>query len=844
MLVRHMVAAKRKDITHIESLVKAPFPGDSTTSCDGGSKDVSISGYASGRCLIAARFAKQSWAALFSNAASAEELFKANATGRRLEVAWVGFRTQTGWFFRLNRGGKQVVDFAQPLEAERPSLCKLSGVDSGVLKPGESGEQAVVRLCKHFEITRPLPEVRILANRYEVVDATGRPMKSGLRGYVRIDGPELAEGENEASDALAEAIESCDADGIREAVAQGASLAVLPDSSSSPLTAALFQFDEPGWKECVETLLELGCPVDGDKGEPPLVECVAHYIDEPDALRAAQLLVAHGADVNAVNREGTTALFESVTNRNIELVRLLLQHGADPTIKDLNGESALDWLQKRYDEETGFRRQAEYAELLSLLTGKAIAKPEAESLSAELQAENTRFKLCLLARRILAFMPTKFELERKKASRFAREPWLKEWQKELTDAGFQPAGHYERGFSSLSAYTNAALGFDAVVSVNMLGGSLKSDITAYHSDCTTTDASNEPDTTPPEFATPSQTRRSFPAATPAQLVKHLQDLLPSKTTLQIDAASFKSRHLEALTRLAVEGRQRAEHVLNTPSIVVDGAPPRFERLRFCYDFSSHDDPSYSSKKTAQYWLDCFAQASRDSNARASDAIDAALELAGMSHFQFAGAPADVREYVVRGGELALVHFQSLAGAGKGRVDAAPWFQFRALLRGLVLCALAGRWQTVKQICNAVRPKLASANTAGEDDLDFAPALLRFVSSYRDRALPKIDELEAGIRKRLVQRPRFLFEVCSALGEGREADFELALRKSLEHFLELQGDGFVESRAGRVWTNDLFRFAALPESLFYLAALDRGMKLSRLPPPLSDLLLSPKSIGLV
>lgn len=78
--------------------------------------------------MIAWRFAKQSWAALASHAASAEELFNANSAGRRLEVAWVGCGPQTGWFFRLNRGGKPVVDFAQPLDAERPSSCKATGL--------------------------------------------------------------------------------------------------------------------------------------------------------------------------------------------------------------------------------------------------------------------------------------------------------------------------------------------------------------------------------------------------------------------------------------------------------------------------------------------------------------------------------------------------------------------------------------------------------------------------------------------------------------------------------------------------------------------------------------------
>ena len=40
----------------------------------------------------------------------------------------------------------------------------------------------------------------------------------------------------------------------------------------------------------------------------------------------------------------------------------------------------------------------------------------------------------------------------------------------------------------------------------------------------------------------------------------------------------------------------------------------------------------------------------------------------------------------------------------------------------------------------------------------------------------------------------------------------------------------------------FQYVALPESLFHLAALNRGLKLSPLPQHLADLLITPKSIG--
>jgi hypothetical protein len=137
--------------------------------------------------------------------------------------------------------------------------------------------------------------------------------------------------------------------------------------------------------------------------------------------------------------------------------------------------------------------------------------------------------------------------------------------------------------------------------------------------------------------------------------------------------------------------------------------------------------------------------------------------------------------------------------------------------------------------------LASADKAQEyreADLDYAQVLLLFVSGYRDRALPKTAALEQALAKRLARRPRLLLEVQRALDASREADLTEALRHSLEYFVEMRGEERFIS-PGRV--NNPFRFAAVPESLFYLAALERGLKLAPLPSPLADLLVTPESI---
>jgi Ankyrin repeats (3 copies) len=752
VLVRHVVEAKRDDIRRIKPLLRAPFPINGSATCDGPGNS-EILGYPLGRCMVAARFANQRWIALFSNAASAAELFEVNASDPRLEVAWLGYRPEAGWFFELRRAGRPVVEFAQAADAGSPSTCNLVGLEPNLLTSGESGEQALARLCQHFEICRPMPAIRILDDGFQIIGAAGRPVNSGLRGYLRLDGPAIGEGDADAAVALADAINGCVADGIRKAIEQGASLtSQLPGSSLTPLDAALCKFGEPGWDACVELLLELGCPVDGVKKDPPIVTCAANDLLGP---KTVELLVAHGADVNAANREGTTAIFECVIKGRVKLARFLMEHGANPTIKDQSGTSALDWLRKRYDEEKGFRSRTKYAEQLSVLTGQPVAKPEVPTLRPELQVENERFTRCLKARRQIALLSTKFELKPEKVSPLAKTNWYRDWQNELLSAGFLPAGHYALFTLRQSAYTHPKLGFDAILSGS--ADQPRCEIVAYHDDHSVTKVTNLRVGNDPDFAEPSTSEQEFKGASPAQLIAHLQVSRRGKSVLALDVASFAARHNEALSRQAIEMRERATHVLKTPSILIDGYPPRYERLGFYMDFSGWDDPSYSTEKHAQRLLDDLGNANREPPESLGKALDAAVELVAMRHFQFAGAP-DVQKRVVEASELALAYFQACARESK-RDDGLAWLKIRRLLHGLLLCALAKRWETFEEVCNAVRPKLASADTTDDEAVDdYAQVLLLFVSSYRDRPLPKAAALEQAVEKRRARRPRLLLDV--------------------------------------------------------------------------------------
>ncbi len=355
---------------------------------------------------------------------------------------------------------------------------------------------------------------------------------------------------------LEDAIRNCDADGIRKAVERGASLTSrLPDSSHTPLIAGLCKFGKPGWDACVKLLLELGCPVDGVKTDPPIVACAAHEMLGP---KTVELLVAHGADVNAADRDGTTAILECVIRGRAGLMRFLMRHGADPTIKNRSGLSALDWLRKRYDEEKGFRSRTKFAELLSLLTGQPVAKPAMPTLRPELQAENTRFKLCLKARRLIAVMPTEFELTPEKVSQLATTSWYRDWHKELLNAGFLPAGHYTILTLHQSAYTHPKLGFDAILSGSP--DQPRCEIFAHHDDHSVTHVSNLRAENDPDFAQPSKSHQEFKGASPTQLIAHLRKILRRKSVLPLNATSFAARYKEALSRQMIETRERALQV--------------------------------------------------------------------------------------------------------------------------------------------------------------------------------------------------------------------------------------------------------------------------------------------
>lgn len=128
---------------------------------------------------------------------------------------------------------------------------------------------------------------------------------------------------------------------VQGLVAKGVSVNTADMENRTPLILAAFN----GRTGVVEFLLANGADVNAaDKsGQTALIHACKRSFNE-----TAALLLKNGADANFQTRKtGTTALMIAAVWDNVDLVRLLLDHGADADLTDFFGETAQALAQKK-----------------------------------------------------------------------------------------------------------------------------------------------------------------------------------------------------------------------------------------------------------------------------------------------------------------------------------------------------------------------------------------------------------------------------------------------------------------------------------------------------------------
>ena len=154
------------------------------------------------------------------------------------------------------------------------------------------------------------------------------------------------------SDALLDAIQSRDVARLAGLLAAGADPNARGKSRygsghEAPLQAAIGELEAldseaPGPIDALVLLLRHGASVKGwdasREGDPLLMAVLIKHLD------AVRLLLAAGADANVCDGEGTSPLRVCAQEGLLEMARLLLQCGADKTIDEAGGPTGMNAL--------------------------------------------------------------------------------------------------------------------------------------------------------------------------------------------------------------------------------------------------------------------------------------------------------------------------------------------------------------------------------------------------------------------------------------------------------------------------------------------------------------------
>lgn len=106
---------------------------------------------------------------------------------------------------------------------------------------------------------------------------------------------------------------------------------LVTDGCYPELSFSVYTAIDYGYHDILQILFEYGWPVDADDGVggKPL-----HYVTEDNDIETMELLLDYGADVNSTIQDGVTSLMVAAREGNTKAAKVLLNNGADPNIQN------------------------------------------------------------------------------------------------------------------------------------------------------------------------------------------------------------------------------------------------------------------------------------------------------------------------------------------------------------------------------------------------------------------------------------------------------------------------------------------------------------------------------
>lgn len=174
--------------------------------------------------------------------------------------------------------------------------------------------------------------------------AAGNGQTAAVKALIAA-GADINARDNEHDTPLVFAIMSRHKSTILALLDAGADLNISNNYGGTALSEVAMLLDDP---DLVHLLIRHGASVDGI-GSPTQFTPLMAAASSGGLLTVQILLDAH-VPVDAQTTEGLTALMEAATSGQADILTLLLRAGADPSIKDEKGRTALDWAMEEHQQ--------------------------------------------------------------------------------------------------------------------------------------------------------------------------------------------------------------------------------------------------------------------------------------------------------------------------------------------------------------------------------------------------------------------------------------------------------------------------------------------------------------